>query len=81
LKLPKSLNYTNLTLHKQVLVLGQVFQSRNDPIYDIIHVNVFGQFLQFEAGNAANFRLDVVDVLYDVRKKRLEVLLTHGLSE
>lgn len=79
--LPKSLNYRNLTFHKQVLVLGEVFQSRNDPINNIIHINVLGQFLQFKAGNAADFRLDVVDVLYNIRKERLEVLLTHSFSE
>ncbi len=64
-----------------MLVLSQVFKRRNYSINDIFDFNVPGKFLKFEAGNAADFGFNIIDVFDDVGQKSLEAFFAHRIGQ
>jgi hypothetical protein len=69
------------TFDVKMLVLSQVFKRRNYSINDIFDFNVPGKFLKFEAGNAADFGFNIIDVFDDVGQKSLEAFFAHRIGQ
>lgn len=55
-------------------ILRNGLERRNNPIDHIISLHKSHQLLQLEARYATDLWLDVIDVLYHVRKECLEFL-------
>lgn len=62
-----------------VLVLAEVFQCWDYSVHDVVDLDVFCQLFEFEAGDAPDLWLDVVDVFYYVGQEGFEAFLAHRL--
>ncbi len=50
-----------------MLILSEISKGRDDPADNILYINIFGQLLEFQARDASNFGLNIVDILDNVR--------------
>lgn len=62
-------------------ILGDIFQNRDNPIDDVICLDVRQNILQLTVSNTSNLGLNIIEIFSIVRQKHLELLFTHRLSQ
>ena len=55
-------------------VLGNTFQSWNNPVYYVFRIHILYYLTQLQTRNASDFRLNVIDVFDHVCEKGLKLL-------
>lgn len=75
------LSERTLTSNIGLWVLRDGLECGEDSIDDIINFEVGYELFEFAIGDATNLRLNIVEVLDIIPKKRFEILFSHGLCE
>lgn len=79
--LQESLIKMILTSDVGMSILGNIFQNRDNPIDDVICLDIRQNILQLTVGNASNLGLNIIEIFSIVGQKHLELLFTHRLSQ